>query len=282
MTGVKFFGFALGSFLVTWFILPSIKEMLVEAGFVRPNFRKESIPLGVGLVFYLSALVVIAAGAIGGLVYKDAYSFLFAVGGMGLFGLIDDVFGTRGASGLKGHFKKLFIQREITTGALKALAGGVIALVVSLGNAGGGGFERWLLVVMNTLIMALATNAVNLLDLRPGRAGKGFMLISVFIIAAGFGKAPLWYLATMAGSLAAFLPLDLKAHAMMGDTGSNMLGMTLGYTAVFVLDLPERIGFLVFLVGFHLLTEKYSLTRIIEGNKVLNYIDMIGRDKKVE
>ena len=265
------------AYALTSLVLPKIMEMLIVAGFVRPNFRKESIPQGVGLVFFLSVLPVVAAAKLFGLVNNQCYIFLFATGAMTLFGLIDDVFGTRGATGLAGHFKKLIIKREITTGALKALAGGVISFVVGLSMMESPGVINWLGLIQNTLVMALATNTVNLLDLRPGRAGKGFLLISAFILLAGFGRPPLFFLATVAGSLIAYLPFDLKANAMMGDTGSNMLGMALGYTAVFVLDMPAKIGFLIFLIGFHLLTEKYSLTVIIEKNKVLNYFDMLGR-----
>jgi UDP-N-acetylmuramyl pentapeptide phosphotransferase/UDP-N-acetylglucosamine-1-phosphate transferase len=263
---------------VTWLIMPKIKEMLEEANFLRPNFRKENIPLGVGLVFFLSSLLVLTLGNALGLVGAETHSFLFAIGGMGLFGLIDDVFGTRGASGLMGHFKKLFIQREITTGALKALAGGVIAFFISLGLVQGSGLTRWVLVIENTLIIALSTNAINLLDLRPGRAAKGFLVTAAFVTILGIANPPLLCLAVVAGSVIAFIREDLKARAMMGDTGSNMLGMTLGYTAVYVFDGPLKLGFLILLIGFHLVTERYSLTKIIEKNRFLNYLDMLGRE----
>ncbi len=277
MAALLFAGLGIGAFIVTWLILPKIEGMLTDAGFVRPNYRKEEIPLGVGLVFFLAALAVIAIGRALFLLDSNAYIFLFAMGAMGLFGLIDDVFGTRGASGLKGHFKKLFIERDLTTGALKALAGGFIALMVSIGLVEGTGLHRWVMVLANTLIMALATNAINLLDLRPGRAGKSFLVLALLVVLAGVGKPQLMYLAVIMGSLIAFMPHDLGATAMMGDTGSNMLGMTLGFVAVHVMALPVKLVFLAFLVGFHLLTEKYSLTKIIEKNSFLNYLDMLGR-----
>lgn len=272
-----FAGFLFSSAAVTWLVLPKIKEMLEEAKFLRPNFRKDNIPVGMGLVFFLSSLLVLTAGKAFALVGADTYGFLFAIGGMTLFGLIDDVFGTRGASGLAGHFKKLFVQREITTGALKALAGGVIALIISFGLVQGTGLHQWVSVLQNTLIMALSANSINLLDLRPGRAAKGFLAAGALLVLLGSGKMPLLFLAVVAGSVIAFIPEDLKAKAMMGDTGSNMLGMTLGYTAVFVLEGWVKTGFLFLLIGFHLVTERYSLTKIIERNRLLNYLDMLGR-----
>ena len=271
-------GLLVSSILVTWFILPKITEMLEEANFLKPNFRKENIPMGVGLVFLFTSIIVLAAGKALNLFVAESYSFLFAIGGIGLFGLIDDVFGTRGASGLMGHFKKLFIHHEITTGTLKALAGGIIAFYISLGLVQDSGAIRWLLVLENTLIIALSTNAVNLLDLRPGRAAKGFLVLAGLMTILGLGKTPLLFLAVVAGSVVAFIREDLKARAMMGDTGSNILGMTLGYTAVYVFDEPVKMGFLILLTSFHLVTERYSLTKIIARNRILNYLDMLGRE----
>lgn len=283
MAWVYIAGLMAVSFAVTRPMLPQIMGMLTEAGFVKPNYRKEEIPLGVGMVFFFSAVIVLTGAAVVGWANRGVYAFLFAVGGMCFFGLIDDVFGTRHATGLKGHFKKLLLEKELTTGALKALAGGVIAILVSLQAGDGTGFDRWIFLLLNSLIIAFSANAVNLLDLRPGRAAKGFLLIGVFITVAGYFCSPglsgeyIAYLAVIAGSLLAYLPADLKARAMMGDTGSNVLGAALGFTAVFILSIPFKAGFLLLLLGFHLLTEKYSLTKIIEKNKVLTYIDMMGR-----
>ncbi len=88
-------------------------------------------------------------------------------------------------------------------------------------------------------------------------------------------------MATMTlGALLAFLPADFKARAMMGDAGSNTLGIVIGLTAAASLDGYFRAGYLATLLIMHIITEKYSLTRIISGNVVLNYLDMLGREKK--
>lgn len=265
------------SFLVTRVFLTMIAEMLLGAGFVRPNFRGQEIPLGLGLVFFIAAVVTVVLGKVFSLINTEVYTFLFALGAMGFFGLVDDVFGNRHASGLKGHFMKLIMERELTTGALKALAGGFISLAVSFEITPGTGISSWAWVLINAIIIALSTNALNLLDLRPGRTGKGFLFMAAIIGAAGISGPGVLFLAIITGSLMAYLPLDLKAEAMMGDTGSNMLGITLGYTAVLVLPEFWKVAFFLVLVGFHLYTEKYSLTKLIERNKVLNFIDMLGR-----
>ena len=63
----------------------------------------------------------------------------------------------------------------------------------------------------------------------------------------------------------------------MGDTGSNVLGISIGMIMVFGYSFNVRVGWLVFLVLIHILTEKYSLTKIIENNKILNFIDKLGK-----
>jgi hypothetical protein len=42
-------------------------------------------------------------------------------------------------------------------------------------------------------------------------------------------------------------------------------------------SLKVRVLWLVFLIFIHILTEKYSLTKIIENNRFLNFIDKLGR-----
>ena len=64
---------------------------------------------------------------------------------------------------------------------------------------------------------------------------------------------------------------------MMGDTGSNVLGISIGILMVMGYTFKVRVSWLVFLVLIHILTEKFSLTKIIEKNKVLNFIDKLGR-----
>ena len=272
-----FAGFVLAAFICSRLVIPVVKGILTEAGFLHFNYRKENIPLGMGLVFFLSTVLVTIFGKVLGYLNSEAYFFLFAISVMGLIGLVDDVFGTRRASGLGGHLKKLFMDREMTTGALKAVTGGLIALTVSFELDQGLGIYKWLFGIVNILTVALATNAINLLDLRPGRAGKSFLIFAAFVILLGLGKPQLLYLAIVLGSLTALLPLDLRAEAMMGDIGSNILGITIGYVAVHVLPWPTLVIFVSILIALHLVTEKYSLTKIIDNNKFLTFLDALGR-----
>jgi UDP-GlcNAc:undecaprenyl-phosphate GlcNAc-1-phosphate transferase len=270
--------FMVVSFILTRLIIPAFMGMFREAGFVRPNYRSEEIPLGMGLVFLPAVMLTLTLASLVDAMWRGKiFIFLFALTVMGFFGLVDDVFGSRKASGLKGHFKKLIIERELTTGGLKALAGGFTGIIVSLAISG----PSHLSWILDALIIALSTNALNLLDLRPGRSVKSFLLLLAVFMVAGYGRSEILFILVLAGSVLAFLPYDLGARVMMGDTGSNMLGVTVGITAAWVFNLPGKLVFFAFLILFHLFTEKYSLTQVIAANKVLNYLDMLGRKKQI-
>lgn len=263
----------LAAFLVARLIRDSVLGLITEAGFVRPNFRGDQIPVGAGLLFFLSTLL--PAGILfimNASVYRTSgLIYLFAVGTMTLLGMTDDVFGSRADSGLKGHLKKL-LNGQLTTGGLKLVAGGLMSLVAASAIT-----DNWQTIILNTLVIALSVNAINLLDLRPGRAGKGYLLGVVLLFLSGWPSEHLiWAIITL-GALLAYLPTDLGAKAMMGDTGSNALGATIGVTAVLALPQQIIIFYLIALILFHLFTEKYSLTKIIEKNKILNYLDQLGR-----
>ena len=261
------------AFLVSRVLIPSILGLLTDAGFVRPNFRGDQIPVGAGFLFFLSILIPTGfLFLMDASVYKTSgLIYLFAVGTMTLLGMADDVFGSRADSGLKGHLKKL-LKGQLTTGGLKLVAGGLMAFIVAIVVS-----DEWLRVVIKTLVVALSVNAINLLDLRPGRAGKGYLLGTLLLLLGGWPSQDLIWVVITAGALLAYLPTDLGAKAMMGDTGSNALGATIGITAALVLPQQASIGYLVVLILFHLFTEKYSLTKVIEKNKMLNYLDQLGR-----
>jgi len=264
------------AFIITLTIREKILGMIAEAGFVRPNFKGENIPLAAGVVFFISLV-----GALMPLLFiwpdtwrEQALLYLLAMAGATFLGLMDDVWGSREASGLMGHFKAL-LRGRLTTGAVKALGGGVLALILA-GQLFPGDIWR---ILDSALIIALSVNLVNLFDLRPGRAGKVFILIYFILLPTALGS-PAAVPATMVlGALLAWLPVDLKAKAMMGDAGSNTLGIVVGLLAAATLEGYFRAGYLVALVIMHIITERYSLTKIIAGNAVLNYLDMLGREK---
>src|SRR5205823_1508174 len=49
----------------------------------------------------------------------------------GALGLLDDRYGDRTVKGLRGHLRRFFRQRRVTTGFVKALGGAACGLVLS-------------------------------------------------------------------------------------------------------------------------------------------------------
>ena len=277
--------FALG-FLGTYFMIPLFKSMLVNGNVIRPNYKNEMIPVGMGIVFL--PMIIINSIILGFVTLNNIWFvsssnynlnivwllclalYIFSIMAMFFAGALDDLIGNRNVSGLKGHFKSLF-KGELTTGGFKALFGGFVGLVVSVCIS-----SSIVDIIVNTLIIALSTNLMNLFDLRPGRAIKAYLviMIPIYITLTGYTKVfPLLILP----NVLAYFNTDLKARGMMGDTGSNVLGISIGVLMALGYGIKVRVAWLVFLVLMHLITEKFSLTKIIEKNKVLKFIDDLGR-----
>ena len=277
--------FALG-FLGTYFMIPLFKSMLVNGNVIRPNYKNEMIPVGMGIVFL--PMIIINSIILGFVTLNNIWFvsssnynlnivwllclalYIFSIMAMFFAGALDDLIGNRNVSGLKGHFKSLF-KGELTTGGFKALFGGFVGLVVSVCIS-----SSIVDIIVNTLIIALSTNLMNLFDLRPGRAIKAYLviMIPIYITLTGYTKVfPLLILP----NVLAYFNTDLKARGMMGDTGSNVLGISIGVLMALGYGIKVRLAWLVFLILMHLITEKFSLTKIIEKNRVLKFIDNLGR-----
>ena len=259
--------------LGTYAIIPLFRSLLIESNVLRPNYKKDMIPVSMGIVFLPMLIINAIILAYFTTNFKDMlhiFIFLFGLVSMFFAGILDDIRGNRDVSGLKGHFKSL-LNGKLTTGGFKALFGGFIGLVISIAIS-----KNIYDIVINTLIIALSTNLMNLLDLRPGRAIKGYLLISIVLLFT-LGEYTRNLLLLIFPNVIAYFNQDLKAKAMMGDTGSNVLGISIGILFVMGYSLKVRLIWLAFLIFIHILTEKYSLTKIIENNKFLNFIDKLGR-----
>jgi len=254
---------------------PAFMDMFKGSGKLAKNYRGEMIPQGIGIIFpmyYLLWYALFNLLAIS--LAEKSTSLLFAITAISFIGFVDDMLGSRDVLGLKGHFKSLLCGR-LTTGGLKAIVGLLLAFALS-SSLSPGFFEA----IVNTLIIALFTNFFNLLDLRPGRAIKVY-IISFFAIWVGLTavhkSGALLPFVPLLGFVVGYFPYDLKARCMMGDAGSNVLGISVGFAVVLSLGWHIRIAILAFLIGIHIFTEKYSLTKLIEKNPVLNYLDNLGR-----
>ncbi|WP_273223682.1 glycosyl transferase [Geosporobacter ferrireducens] len=260
------------SFLLGRLIIPMFTHLLEDSGSVKSNFRGEIIPVGMGLIF----VPVILLNSIAVVVFVrpshllSIAAFLAGTFGMCFAGMLDDLLGNRNVTGLKGHIRSFF-QGKLTTGGFKALFGGFLAFFISILFS-----EGLLNILINSLMIALFTNFNNLLDLRPGRSIKGFLLCLIPLFWIPVSVELRTSLFGLLGVVLAYTPYDLKAKAMLGDAGSNVLGISLG---ILFINGPFlfRLIALALLILIHGITEKYSLTKIIENNKFLNYVDQIGR-----
>lgn len=256
-------------------LTPAFIDLFKSSGRLVKNYKGEMIPQGIGIMFPIYYLLWYAFLKLFNESFMDnALLILFAITTVCFIGFIDDMLGTRDVLGLKGHFKSL-LKGRLTTGALKAIVGLLLAFVLSFPLA-----TTFIEVIVNTLIIALFTNFFNLLDLRPGRAIKVYIIIFLAILAALNLAEKTDILLTfvpLLGFVVGYLPYDLKASSMMGDAGSNVLGISVGLLVVLSLSWHIRIAVLAFLIGIHFFTEKYSLTKLIEKNSLLNYLDNLGR-----
>lgn len=259
--------------LGTYAVIPLFRNLLIDSNVLRPNYKKDMIPVSMGIVFLPMLIINSIILTYFTNSFKDMlhiFIFLFGLVSMFFAGILDDIIGNRDVSGLKGHFKSL-LKGKLTTGGFKALFGGFIGIVISIAIS-----KNIYDIVINTLIIALSTNLMNLLDLRPGRAIKGYLVISLVLLFT-LGEYTRNLLLLILPNVVAYFNQDLKAKAMMGDTGSNVLGISIGILFVMGYSLKVRLIWLAFLIFIHILTEKYSLTKIIENNKFLNFIDKLGR-----
>ena len=265
--------------LFAGFLQPLFYNMLLESEHVRLNYKKENIPVSMGIAFVIPAIAGYwSLTMIENATFDKAILLIMAMTIMSFVGFMDDAIGSRDDSGLKGHFVRLIRDKKLTTGAVKALTGGVLGLYLSYQFNG-----LHYMLLPDSLLVALAINSINLFDLRPGRAIKGFLLFwsLAFVLALSLlmWKEMLILSLPVLLSTLVYAPRDLQARSMMGDAGSNPLGVFLGLCILWFLPYQVRLVFLMFYIVLHVLTEKYSLTRIIEKNRVLKFFDNLGRKK---
>jgi UDP-GlcNAc:undecaprenyl-phosphate GlcNAc-1-phosphate transferase len=168
-----------------------------------------------------------------------------AVAAISAVGLADDLWSGR-ERGLRAH-----LRARRTTGVLKLVAIPLVGLASTRRVSG-------------ALLVALAANACNQLDTRPGRAVKAYL-------AAAFALAAPKRLAVL------LLAYDLREMAMLGDAGSNALGALLGLRSVSRLTGRGRWAAIGALAGLNLLGELRSVGELIERTPGLAHLDRLGR-----
>jgi UDP-N-acetylmuramyl pentapeptide phosphotransferase/UDP-N-acetylglucosamine-1-phosphate transferase len=264
--------------------LRAVSDAVPAQRLARTNFRGRTVSLAGGPALALGASAGAALGADSPAVAAAA---LVAGLGSGAVGGYDDVVGTREdqkAKGFRGHLGALAAGR-VTSGMVKIVGVGASALVAAAllpaptrrapTSTAAGRAGRAVTVLLGAGVIAGTANLLNLLDLRPGRAGKAALLLGTPLAlraAPGAGLA-----AGTVGAAAALLPADLDEQIMLGDAGANALGALLGTALAARTGAGGRAALLAGLAALTAASEKVSFTQVIQGTPVLRELDALGR-----
>ncbi len=262
-------------FLATYISLPYFLSMLIEGKCLEKNYLNYEIPICVGVIFVIiqSFNCILVSFIYPKLQLLVFYYCIFVVI-ISIVSLLDDLVGEKEIKGFKGHMLSL-LDGKLTTGCLKALVGLLSSIILSLKLS-----EDFQSIIINVLLIVLFTNTINMFDLRPGRGLKVFILLSIIMISLAINRDLDFVIFSVLGIVIAYLPNDIKGLSMMGDVGSNFLGITIGFYSAVCLHSLVKITLLVLLIIIHILGEFFSFSRIINKNKVLRYFDNLGRQQR--
>jgi UDP-GlcNAc:undecaprenyl-phosphate GlcNAc-1-phosphate transferase len=267
------------AFAVAVVMAPTVLRGLVAGGHVRMNYRERELPFPFGVLSVAAALVALIPLALlqelgsGDVLHPEVSRIALYVLGVALLGLVDDTLGgaPRAPRGWRGHGGAL-LRGELSTGMLKA-AGSLGLGLLSLSGTGLS-HGRYLVAVA---VLVLATNLFNLLDLRPGRASKVFVLLGAGLTLGAADVRPLWSLGLFAGPALVAGVYDLRERAMLGDTGANLLGALAGWWLVLVLSASGQAIALALLLLVTVYGEFRSISALVEKTPGLRGLDSLGR-----
>lgn len=264
-------------------LAPATLRALAAGGHTKANYRGRELPVPFGIAIVAAALLALvplaALRQLGGsspFVGETATVLVYALG-VAFLGLLDDVFGGREAfggeqaRGLRGHARVALAGRP-STGALKALGSLGLALYATSRLELSTG--RWLLA---SAVLVLATNAFNLLDLRPGRAIKAFAVLGAGLALGTWDLRPLWAIGLFAGPALVVGVYDTRERAMLGDTGANLIGGLAGLWLVLALSPAGQIAALAALAAITVYGELHSISALVERTPGLRELDSWGR-----
>jgi UDP-GlcNAc:undecaprenyl-phosphate/decaprenyl-phosphate GlcNAc-1-phosphate transferase len=261
-------------------VVPAAVQGLRSQGFVRQNYRGAEVafPAGIGIVaaglVALIPLALIDELGDSNVFRPDSGTVLAYVLAVALLGLLDDLVGSARDDmprGWRGHARAT-MRGGFSTGALKAAGSLGVALFVLSGRGVSAG--EYLLSVA---LLVLATNFFNLLDLRPGRSAKALILLGAGLTIGSADVHPLWTVGLFAGPVLVLLPFDLGERAMLGDTGSNVIGAIAGLWLVLTLSTLGQAIALGLIAIATVYGEFRSISELIERAPILRQLDSLGR-----
>jgi UDP-GlcNAc:undecaprenyl-phosphate/decaprenyl-phosphate GlcNAc-1-phosphate transferase len=268
------------SFVAAAAITPTSVRALAAQGMVRENYRGVPVAFPAGIALLVPAMVaLVVAGPLYQLVDVDVLQpgfglALVYVFGIGFLGLLDDLVGSHPGHprGWRGHFSALGAG-QLSTGVFKAIGALGLALFVAADPTVGAGTY-----LLSTAVLVLATNVFNLLDLRPGRAGKAFILLGAGLTIGSGRLGPLWTVGLFLGPILVLLPLDLREIGMLGDTGSNVIGAVAGVWLILTLTTTLALAIAAAVLALITLYGEFrSISAFVERTPGLRQLDLLGR-----
>jgi hypothetical protein len=266
---------------VALLVVPAGVRGLADAGLVRENYQGARLAFPLGAVLATATLVALAPLAF---LNDRADLDLLAPGlrqwmpyllGVAFLGFLDDSLGRGAAAGAprgwRGHARALRAG-SLSTGAVKALGALALAAYVVSGR----GLESWRYLA-DVVLLILATNLFNLLDLRPGRAEKGMVLLGAGLCLGVWTLAPLELLGIFAAPVLVGAWFTLRERAMLGDTGSNLVGAVAGVWLLTTLGADARLVALAAVAGLTIYGELRSISAAIDSLPPLRWLDSLGR-----
>lgn len=236
----------------------------------KANRRRVALPvtLGWALALGVAGTALVVGQQIETLGIRDSQAGeLLGAAIVFLAGVVDDGFGGE-TRGLRGHLRA-FASGRVTTGVLKLVA----AVLASAITVAWTPREHLWANLLALVTIAGCTNVWNGLDVAPGRAVKGSLVVAVVLLVIDVRA----FLLVCTGAAAAVLWPDLRERGMLGDSGANLLGFLAGAEIVRRLPepwLPVAAGVVV---GLNLLGETVTFTRTIQSVPPLRWLDRLGR-----
>jgi UDP-GlcNAc:undecaprenyl-phosphate GlcNAc-1-phosphate transferase len=269
------------SFALALAIVPAGVRGLADAGLVRDNYRGLRLAFPLGAILAVTALLALAPLAFlndrGGLDLLDPElrRWITYVLGVAFLGFLDDALG-QGMQidtprGWRGHARAV-LEGRLSTGAIKAIGALALAAYVVSGR-GLQAFDY----LADVALLILATNLFNLVDLRPGRAEKALVLLGIGLCLGAWTAEPLRLLGIFVGPVLVGAWFTLRERAMLGDTGSNLVGAIGGIWLLTTLDETGRLIALGVVVALTIYGELRSISKAIESIPPLRSLDSLGR-----
>jgi hypothetical protein len=273
-------GLALSAAVAVLLAGPWLRDM-ARAGLVRTNFRDRTVAFPAGAVLVACSLLALAPLAVLDdradldLLDPELRRWAVYVLGVAMLGLLDDALG-RGhavdtARGWRGHARAV-LGGQFSTGAIKAV--GALALAAYAASGRG---QEGVDYVADLALLLLATNLFNLLDLRPGRVEKVFLALLAGLCVGGATVEPLELVGVFVGPVIVVGWFTLREQAMLGDTGSNLIGALAGVAMLETLDETGRFIALGIVAVLTIYGEFRSISETIDRIPPLRALDSLGR-----